>query len=111
MEEQEIFESYSQAMEANDAACTKRIAKRMAVAKRILDPKMYAALEKELADTDGAWDAYFTRHKKGIAQDAANDFMELEVFVDQQELYCGCYHGTVYFPVTKTHWIAFEYDC
>ena len=83
----------------------------MKVAKRILSPKMYAALEHELADTDGVFDAYFTRHKKGHPQEAITDAVELEVFVDQQELYCDCYHGVVYFPITKTHWLALEYDC
>ena len=111
MKEQEIFESYGQAMEEHDLACSKRIAKRMKIARRILEPRMYTALEYELADTDGVFDAYFTRNKNGNAQEAITDLVELEVFVDQQELYCDCYHGVVYFPINKAHWLALEYDC
>lgn len=109
--ETEIMEGYGKLMEEHDAKCAKRIAKRLAVAKRILTAEMYQALEDELAETDGAYDAYFTRKKSGIAQDAISCDVEFEIFVDQEEAYEDCYHGTVYFPINKTHWLAFDYDC
>ena len=110
MADEDVHEYYKM-MEAHDKECKKRIAKRMAIAKRILNRDMYQALEDELRGTDGAYDAYFTRKKSGDAQEAITGLIELEVFVDQTEDYCDCYHGTVYFPINKTHWLAFDYDC
>lgn len=110
-EEIEAFDNYGKMMEDYDAKCAKRIVKRLAIAKRILNQSMYQALEDELHSTDGVYDAYFTRKKSGRVQEVITDLVELEVFVDQVEVYEDCYHGTVYFPINKTHWLAFDYNC